>query len=324
MDEERIPCPYKDSAFRQQELPAARPFLTPLVGCIVYATLALLSVAFGGAAFHLSERLFERELRYDEQCGSDPTCVLTLDVPSDVDGPIFVYYRLTKLYQSLFLYSASKDWDQLRGKPYAGTAALDSCKPLVTDAEKRPYVPCGVLPHSIFNDSFEFPPEFPELGYNETAQAKFQSLFKPPDASYDAAGAAWLDARLFPAGQTDDRFVTWMEVAAFPEFRKLWALTGADAVLSAGQYNITVENNFPVAPFGGTKSLVVAQVCWIGGQNPFFGMAFLVVAAVSFVVCAVLGGLHAGRVLPLYKAFEAHDGAGVRLHDVVRKGLLDE
>jgi hypothetical protein len=316
-----VPCPYKESLFRQQDLPATRPFLTPLVGCVVYGALAIISFIMGGTAFWLNKSVFERDLPYADVCGSDPTCTLTLDVPSDVHGPIYVYYRLTNFYQSTFLYSASRNWDQLRGKPYVSVSALDSCLPLVTNSEDRPYVPCGLLPHSIFNDTFEFPPDFPELDANDTAQPKFQSLFAPPDTSYDLAGVSWLNADLFPGGQEDDRFVTWLEIAPFSEFRKLWAQTDASAVLKAGQYNITVANNFPVAPFGGAKSLVIAQVCWIGGQNSFFGIAFFVVSGLSAIFAIVLGTLYICKGLSLYKVFEGRDTEPTQ-RTVARDGLL--
>ena len=46
--------------------------------------------------------------------------------------------------------------------------------------------------------------------------------------------------------------------------------------------------DFPVSQFGGTKSVVISTVSWIGGKNPFLGYAY-VAAAALFVLLAVIG-----------------------------------
>ena len=46
--------------------------------------------------------------------------------------------------------------------------------------------------------------------------------------------------------------------------------------------------DFPVLPYGGTKSFVISTVSWIGGKNPFLGWAYVAAASV-FVLLAILG-----------------------------------
>lgn len=43
--------------------------------------------------------------------------------------------------------------------------------------------------------------------------------------------------------------------------------------------------DYPVAQFGGTKSIVFSTVSFIGGKNPFLGIAYVVVAG----ICVLLG-----------------------------------
>lgn len=46
--------------------------------------------------------------------------------------------------------------------------------------------------------------------------------------------------------------------------------------------------DYPVQGFGGTKSLVISTVSWIGGKNPFLGWAYVAAAGV-FVLLALAG-----------------------------------
>ena len=122
----------------------------------------------------------------------------------------------------------------------------------------------------------------------------------------------------------DEHFLVWMRTAGLPTFRKLWARNDQEDFV-AGVYEIDIflstsypplpsspslssfsvlfskietdlrirTTDYPVAPFSGTKSLVFSTVSFIGGRNPFLGIAYIAAGG----ICVVLGLLLTARHL---------------------------
>jgi len=89
-------------------------------------------------------------------------------------------------------------------------------------------------------------------------------------------------------------FMNWMRVAGLPSFRKLYRVIDQD--ISAGNYTVTISNNYPVASFEGQKSVVLATASWIGGKNPFLGYAFIIVGSLCFILGVIFALKH--RISP--------------------------
>lgn len=85
----------------------------------------------------------------------------------------------------------------------------------------------------------------------------------------------------------DERFIIWMKLAPFSHFRKPWGVI--DKNLSAGKYNVIIENNWDTKKFKGSKSFVITTTNVYGGRNLFLGYSFIVVGALSLLSGILFG-----------------------------------
>lgn len=89
---------------------------------------------------------------------------------------------------------------------------------------------------------------------------------------------------------TDPDFIVWMRTAGLPKFRKLYRVKMDKATMKANSVlEITVANNYDVASFGATKSIVVSTTSALGGKNPFLAWAYIIVGAICVAFGAMLG-----------------------------------
>jgi hypothetical protein len=242
---------------------------------VIYTVLGIICLAVA-LVFNLSvDSMFEVTLEYAG------TGDLTFTVPRNFTGQLFVYYEITGFHQNSFLYAPSLNWPQLRGQDFKSLSELESCRPL-TRSSAGLIVPCGAVPASVFNDTFEFSPNFPELTREGIALPAFRNHFAAPAARY-AGEDQWLNnSELFPGGQTDERFINWVRISGFSPFRKLWAKSISAVKLIGGhEYTVKIESNFPVFAFGGSKAIVLAEVSWLGGKNSFFELLFYIMTGLS-------------------------------------------
>ncbi|KAF8589931.1 Lem3/Cdc50 [Ramaria rubella] len=235
-------------------------------------------------------------------------CTIQFDLPADFQKPVFIYYKLTNFFQNHRRYVQSLDTNQLKGQAVS-TSTLNggSCKPLDTLNGKAIY-PCGLIANSQFNDSIQNPINLNPAGGGSSTTYNFSStgIAWPGEAKkyvskpgYDLSDIVpppnWMVR--FPNGYTndtpppdlraDEHFQNWMRTAGLPTFSKLWGRNDTQD-MSKGKYNISIELNFPVSEFGGTKSLVISTVSWSGGKNAFLGWAY-VGASALFVLLAIVG-----------------------------------
>ena len=283
--------------FKQQRLPACRPFLSPISVSIVHFLFAVISLIFNIILVSNESCYIEKE--YNHLCDS-ADCTIYLDINHDIKGPIYFYYKLTNFYQNSFYYMQSIDYDQLTGNPL-NQLNLQKCSPMIKSGDNystSTYVPCGVISLSVFNDTFSF--QGLNINENNIAEPQFRELIKAPHQSYQHANN-WLSTSLFPGGQTNEHFLNWIRISPFSTFLKLWGKIDEGTVLKEGRHKIEIKNNYPVSSFMGTKSIVIKKCRWFGGNNYFFKIFFLIVSICAFCSSVTFAILYFNDLLPLYK-----------------------
>lgn len=291
-EQEPFIIPHSQSKFRQQRVPACKPFLTPLFASIIFGIFAIISIAIAVPYWMASQELVEYSTEY--KTGDTQ---IEIDVKKDIKGKIRMYYELSNYYQNNFLYSSSKSWNQLMGKSFKDSDN-SKCAP-VKEEDGKVYAPCGAVALSVFNDTFSPPFEIQTTGIT---QKNYKKVYKPIGSGYNTNNSNfWMDETIFPGGQTNEHFINWAQIAAFPTFRKLWAIIPLDE-LKAGKYQIGVNSIYDVESFGGKKRLVIANTNWIGGKNDFFGIFFFVMCGINFLAFVVFLILHLTNAMPLQRS----------------------
>lgn len=230
-------------------------------------------------------------------------CEVRFSVTKDIEGPVYLYYRLTNYFQNNRMYAKSVNWAQLKGKA-RGRRELSSCAPLVgpnSEDSSVVYYPCGLIANSMFSDvigdlkksdqdTVEY--KFSDKGiawpsdlakYNKTAYTL--DRIRPPP--YWTSHSKYVDKATgmytsIPALEQDERFMVWMRTASFPTFRKLYGIHWGS--LPAGNYTLSIRSNFDVSSFSGTKTIIIANGSWIGGKNLALGIAYTIVGGLFFLL----------------------------------------
>ncbi|GAA5823073.1 hypothetical protein JCM5353_007876 [Sporobolomyces roseus] len=238
-------------------------------------------------------------------------CRVQFELPVELKAPVFMYYKLTNYYQNHRRYVKSIDSSQLNGDAvsYSSINGGD-CKPVDTRDEKIIY-PCGLIANSVFNDTFLAPVLLNPSGGSTTSQTynmtsrgiawpgesrKYSptkytaSQIVPPPNWVARYPQGYVDGEL-PDLTQDEHFQVWMRTAGLPTFRKLY-MRNDDEAMPAGSYQVDIYMNYPVAPFHGTKSLVFSTVSFIGGKNPFLGIAYIAVGGACILFGLVLTVRH--------------------------------
>ncbi|KAK3233828.1 hypothetical protein CYMTET_55902 [Cymbomonas tetramitiformis] len=177
------------SAFTQQQLPACKPLLTPIVVVIVFFTLGVVFIPIGAIALSASRSVVEVVKRYDDhpdctrclsaegvigECSSNSdrdeslyntvngtgyNCTIEIEIEDKMEKPVYMYYELNNFYQNHRRYVKSRSDEQLRGEDPSSSVIGEKCDPKKyqnEDNEEETDIinPCGLVAWSYFNDTY--------------------------------------------------------------------------------------------------------------------------------------------------------------------------
>ncbi|GMS94065.1 hypothetical protein PENTCL1PPCAC_16240, partial [Pristionchus entomophagus] len=299
------PAP-KTSRFYQQKLPAWKPLYGATTVLPIVFTIGIACIGIGVALVLASSGVQEHFFKYDKLCADQgPNCLIHFTIDSAFSGDVFFYYYLQNYHQNTRQYIKSRNDEQLLGN----LQKTSGCDPYDREGD-LPIVPCGAIANSIFNDTYEI--TWSGNPVPLTTDGILWDVGRFANPSGDDGGdlcSRFKDTAKPPAwprhvceienGLENVDLNVWMRTAALPNFRKPWRKLNrssdpafADG-LPAGEYQVTITNQYEVAKFDGDKGFVISTTSWAGGKNNFLGVAYLVVGGVIVLIGIILIGMHA-------------------------------
>lgn len=221
-----------------------------------------------------------------------PQCTRSVQVPVDMEPPIYLSYVISPYYQNYYDYYNSVNWKQFLGIDGSGVNGVCSTGTSVTPAGNSVY-PCGLQASSFFNDTYEVTGTSIEdgrpivLDESGIAWDSDYRRFKNPAGWPNPDSTLWLNER-FPQvinnqGVHNEHFAVWVRVDSFTEVRKKYGQI-KQKLLKGQNLTIKINPNYPINPgIKESKELVLSTLSLFGDSNDAFA-SFFIFAGVACVL----------------------------------------
>lgn len=250
---------------------------------VVYSFLGILVLLASTTAVELEQSYPDLSTVKDKNLA-----LVSFDIKTNMEPPIFLHYRLTNYFQSVRRYVKSRSDPMNRGE--LDRDSYGTCQPDSAERNEKGqfYYPCGLVARSTFNDTFYLslnkgqPIEY--TGKGIAWASDIDRKFKDIGSSLDSNKFTRVDSNNQTLPSIDDEdFMVWMRTAGTPNFKKLKYIINTP--LKRGDtVEVVIESRFPVASFGGTKSVVLSTESWMGPKNLFLGVCYCVTGLFSLVM----------------------------------------
>lgn len=278
---------------------AWQPVLAPKWTIVGLPVLGIISIVLGVCVLLTSQSITECKKKYSDPASVDNPVKIRLQITSEdcstksaasIEGPVYLYYRLTDFYQNHRLYLMSRSTKQLAGEIIVDPAEYKNCNPAVSTADGNHILtPCGLAARSVFNDTIRpirydgSPIPMKESAEDIVWPQSIISKYKNPQSKNPEdlnRLNQWLDKSIFPKQIEDPHFIVWMRDAALPDFKKLYGILESVTL----PFTVEIDNRYPVSAMGGEKYIVITNTKWIGGKNDFLAIVLLVLGVILFLI----------------------------------------
>lgn len=301
-DEARLHQPRDYKLYQQDLNPCCVLVLTTQKVVALFIVTGLILLPVGIALLFSSSTIYEQDIDYTDcynregdgnsgllckdiikkETGKECVCEdIEIDIPESViNGDIKILYGIKNYYQNHRLYRLSQSFEQLLGHTDVVSACDSPYKYEENQDGKsgKTYYPCGMMANSYFTDSFKIVKksnhqELELITQNISWSGDRDIKFRP--AQFDDAKLAWpkywqtwinnnKSNNFIPTTVQDERFINWMNPAAFPKFTKLYAKAKME-----GKYTLQITYRYKVTDFGGQKFVRFSETSWMGGRSLF-------------------------------------------------------
>lgn len=288
----------------QQDLKRCRLRSVPFCTSAVFFALAIfytwLFSYYGLSMYDISKNKMI-DIRYDDICANQTTCIVDFNISTTITNPVGLYYKLTNFTQMRREIANSYSLKMLHGEVET-KSGLEDCQPrlYIDDKEntKNLYVPCGILPQTVFTDTLNLIDEdiFDDSLNSIVLEADRDYKFHDPSEEYKDSSHWLLDNGLFKEGQTNPHFIVWMRNSAFSPFRKLYSVSKTG--IKEGHHQMSIRNNYDVRSFQGEKHFIIAEIGYFGTQRYGSAIVFGVMTIFFLFASGALGILGINRKKP--------------------------